>query len=222
MKILIIEDEIKLLGLLKEGLSDEGHDIELAQNGNDGLIKAVNHHFDLIILDWMLPELSGLQVCKRIRNNDQKTPIMFLTSKDTLEDVVLGLESGANDYIKKPFSFSELVARVNVHSRSIAPEMDQYHLGDIMIDSAIFKVFRLGKEIPLTQREYELLKYLIKNKGKVKSRTEILHHVWGIDYEYDAGIIDVFINAIRKKLGITPSDERIKTVRGRGFIANDI
>lgn len=222
MKILIVEDEEKLLQLLKEGLSEEGHDIETAGNGNDGLIKAVNNKFDLILLDWMLPEISGLQVCTRIRKNDSETPIIFLTSRDTLEDVVKGLESGANDYIKKPFSFQELIARINVYSRSIAKEQQAYYLGDITLLSESYQVFRNKEEISLTQTEYELLKFLIKNKGVVMSRIEILHHVWGIDYEYDAGIIDVFINGIRKKLGIKPNDERIKTIRGRGFIAKDL
>lgn len=219
MKILIIEDEEKLLQLLKEGLLEEGHDIDTARDGNNGLIKAVNKRFDLILLDWMLPEISGLQVCKRIRKNNQKTPIIFLTSRDTIEDIVNGLECGANDYIKKPFSFEELVARINVYARTI--EQEDYYLGDITIFSERYQVFRNKNEIPLTQTEYELLKFLAKNKGIVKSRTEILHHVWGINYEYDANIIDVFINGIRKKLGITPSDERIKAVRGRGFIAKD-
>ncbi|MXS71540.1 response regulator [Flavobacteriaceae bacterium W22] len=221
MKILIIEDEEKLLQLLKDGLAEEGHQIDTAKDGNSGLIKAVNQKFDLILLDWMLPELSGLEVCLRIRKNDSNTPILFLTSRDSLEDVILGLETGANDYIKKPFRFEELIARINVYARNIDREDREYSLGDIKILTEKFQVLRNNKEIPLTQTEYDLLKYLVKNKGTVQSRPDILHHVWGINYQYDAGVIDVFINGIRKKLGITPSDERIKAVRGRGFIAKD-
>jgi DNA-binding response OmpR family regulator len=221
MKILVIEDEKGISNFLKQGLEEEGYEIYLAGDGKMGLDLANSVKPDLILLDWMLPKMFGLEVCKAIRQTDSKTPILFLTAKDTIQETIEGLKAGANDYIKKPFSFEELLLRIKIHLKE-ENKSDVYTLGNIKINTTTFQVSVDDKEISFTQREYELLLYLIKNKGKVCSRTQIIEDVWDIHFEYDTGVIDVFMNAIRKKLNLTKDEELIKTIRGVGYIANDL
>ena len=220
MKILIVEDEKGITDFLKQGLEEEGYTISLANNGVDGLELAMNNSFDLILLDWMMPKLSGLEVCKAYRKTNTTTPILFLTAKDTIQETIEGLRAGANDYIKKPFSFDELVERIKIHFRN-QNEDDVVQLNSIKIIQSKYQVLINETEVSLTQREYELLLYLIKNKGKVCTRTQIIEDVWNIHFEYDTGVIDVFMNSIRKKLNLSKEDESIKTIRGVGYIAND-
>jgi two-component system response regulator ArlR len=220
-KILIIEDEKGISSFLKQGLEEEGYEIHLAEDGMMGLDLANSIKPDLILLDWMLPKMVGLEVCKVIRQADSKTPIIFLTAKDTVQETIIGLKAGANDYIRKPFSFEELLLRIKIHLKDEIGVM-VYSLGNIKINTSTFQVFVDDKEIFFTQREYELLLYLIRNKGKVCSRTQIIEDVWDIHFEYDTGVIDVFMNAIRKKLNLNKDEELIKTIRGVGYIANDL
>lgn len=220
MNILIIEDESGISSFLKQGLEEENYVISLASNGEEGLQRALTEQPDLILLDWMLPKLSGLEVCKAFRKKDTKTPILFLTAKDTIQETIEGLKAGANDYIKKPFSFEELLERIKIHFRN-KDENKVLTLGNIVLDKNTFQVFVDKNEVNLTQREFELLAYLIKNKGSVCTRTNIIEDVWDIHFEYDTGVIDVFMNAIRKKLNLTKDQELIKTIRGVGYIAND-
>ena len=220
MNILIIEDESGIASFLKQGLEEENYVISLASNGEEGLQKALTEQPDLILLDWMLPKLSGLEVCKAFRKKDTQTPILFLTAKDTIQETIEGLKAGANDYIKKPFSFEELLERIKIHFRN-KDENKVLTLGNIVLDKNTFQVFVDKNEVNLTQREFELLAYLIKNKGSVCTRTNIVEDVWDIHFEYDTGVIDVFMNAIRKKLNLTKDQELIKTIRGVGYIAND-
>lgn len=220
MNILIIEDESGIASFLKQGLEEENYVISLASNGEEGLQKALTEQPDLILLDWMLPKLSGLEVCKAFRKKDTQTPILFLTAKDTIQETIEGLKAGANDYIKKPFSFEELLERIKIHFRN-KDENKVLTLGNIVLDKNSFQVFVDKNEVNLTQREFELLAYLIKNKGSVCTRTNIIEDVWDIHFEYDTGVIDVFMNAIRKKLNLTKDQELIKTIRGVGYIAND-
>ena len=220
MKILIIEDESGISNFLKQGLEEEGYTIHVASDGMTGLEMAKKEMPDLILLDWMLPKLTGLEVCEAIRKEDQKTPILFLTAKDTVQETIEGLKAGANDYIKKPFSFEELLERIKIHFRNEQkPEI--LKLGAISIKTLSHQVFVEDKEVLLTQREYDLLKYLIERKGTVCSRNSIIEDVWDIHFEYDTGVIDVFINAIRKKLNLNKDVELIKTIRGVGYIANE-
>ncbi len=220
MKILIIEDESGISNFLKQGLEEEGYTIHVASDGMMGLEMAKKEAPDLILLDWMLPKLTGLEVCEAIRKEDQKTPILFLTAKDTVQETIEGLKAGANDYIKKPFSFEELLERIKIHFRNEQkPEI--LKLGSISIKTLSHQVFVEDKEVLLTQREYDLLKYLIERKGTVCSRNSIIEDVWDIHFEYDTGVIDVFINAIRKKLNLNKDVELIKTIRGVGYIANE-
>jgi DNA-binding response OmpR family regulator len=220
MKLLIVEDEKGISNFLKQGLEEEGYEVFVSDNGKMGLEMASSHKPDLILLDWMLPNLSGLEVCKQIRKQDNITPIIFLTAKDTVQETIEGLKAGANDYIKKPFSFDELVERVKIHFRT-TKDSDDLVLGKIKIIQSKHQVFCSEKEVSLTQREYELLLYLLQHKGTVCTRNQIIEDVWDIHFEYDTGVIDVFMNAIRKKLNLSKDDECIKTIRGVGYIAND-
>ncbi len=220
MHILIVEDEIGIIQFLQQGLEEEGYTISSATDGLQGFELINTHTFDLILLDWMLPKMSGLDLCKSIRMKDTVTPIIFLTAKDTIQETIEGLKAGANDYIKKPFSFDELVERIKIHFRN-QKEEEILKLGTIEIHLSKHIVLVSGNEVSLTQREFELLQYLVKNKGKVCTRNQIIEDVWNIHFDYDTGVIDVFMNAIRKKLNLKIEQDYIKTIRGVGYIAND-
>lgn len=220
MKILIVEDELGIANFLKQGLEEEGYEVLIAHDGKTGYDLALSQKLNLILLDWMLPQMTGIDVCQSIRKTDLKTPIIFLTAKDTVQETIEGLKAGANDYIKKPFSFDELLERIKIHFRNENTDTI-LTLGNIKINISKHQVTVESQEILFTQREYELLVYLIKNKGKVCTRNQIIEDVWDIHFEYDTGVIDVFINAIRKKLNLNKDQELIKTIRGVGYIAND-
>ncbi|TAF72442.1 MAG: DNA-binding response regulator, partial [Flavobacterium sp.] len=198
MKILIVEDEVGIADFLKQGLEEEGYTVLVAYDGETGLALALEQKVNVILLDWMLPKMNGIDICKALRKVDNQTPILFLTAKDTVQETIEGLKAGANDYIKKPFSFDELIERIKIHFRNTA-STDKLVLGNITIDPSKHQVLLGDQEVNLTQREYELLVYLIKNKGKVCTRNQIIEDVWDIHFEYDTGVIDVFMNATRKK-----------------------
>jgi DNA-binding response OmpR family regulator len=218
--ILIVEDEDGIVQFLKQGLEEEGYSISYANDGKEGLKQFQETKFDLLLLDWMLPKMTGLELCKTIRQENTKIPIIFLTAKDTVEETIEGLKNGANDYIKKPFSFDELLERIKVQLRD-KYEQDVLHLGPIEINIQKHQVTVDKKEVSLTQKEFDLLHYLVKNKGVVCSRTQIIQEVWDIHFDYDTGVIDVFMNALRKKLNLKVDEDYIKTIRGVGYIAND-
>ena len=219
IKILIVEDEPGIYTFLQEGLTDEGYDTLVATDGSDALRDFADWKPDLVLLDWMLPTMDGIEVCRSIRETDVTTPVLFLTAKDGVEDTIKGLRTGANDYIKKPFSFEELVERIKIHFRNRQQD-DILRLGDITVNLTTHQVQAHDKDVQLTGREYDLLVYFIRNKDHVCSRKDIIKDVWGIDFQYDTGVIDVFMNALRKKLGMN-ADGYIKTIRGVGFIATD-
>ena len=220
MRILIVEDEIGILQFLQQGLEEEGYTVVTASDGEKALELLTNESFDLVLLDWMLPKLTGLEVCKAYRLQNKTTPVIFLTAKDTVQETIEGLQAGANDYIKKPFSFDELLERVKVHFRN-SQETPFLTLGPVAMDVSRHLVSINNIEITLTHREFDLLHYLIKNKGKVCTRSQIIADVWDIHFDYDTGVIDVFMNAIRKKLNFNKEEDYIKTIRGVGYIAND-
>jgi DNA-binding response OmpR family regulator len=215
-----VEDEEGIVQFLKQGLEEEGYIISAANDGKEGLKLFQNDKFDLLLLDWMLPKMTGLELCKTIRQENNKVPIIFLTAKDTVQETVEGLKSGANDYIKKPFSFDELLERIKVQLRD-KKELELLTLGPIEINIQKHQVTVNKMEVSLTQKEFDLLHYLVKNKGVVCSRTQIIQDVWDIHFEYDTGVIDVFMNALRKKLNLKVDEDYIKTIRGVGYIAND-
>lgn len=221
MRILVIEDEKGISGFIKDGLEEEGFAVDTAGDGNSGLELAETNDYDLILLDWMLPGLSGIEICRDIRKNDPAVPVIFLTAKDTVQDTVFGLSSGANDYIKKPFEFEELLARIRVQLRTKNGEQTELKLGDIEMNLDTHRVFRGTSEIELTPKEFSLLEFLIRNKGKVCTRTKIIEHVWDIHFDSDTSVIDVYINFLRKKLDTGKSKNLIHTIRGVGYIAKD-
>jgi len=221
-KILIIEDEIDLIKGLKLNLSDEGFDVDWAVNGAEGLRKAIAETPDLIILDIMLPEMDGLQVCRELRQKNIGIPVIMLTAKGEEIDKVVGLEIGADDYITKPFSIRELLARIKTQLRRTEREVKAvpkvYSFGDIEIDFAQFKVRRKGKELAFTSLEMEVLKYFIAHRGEVVARNDLLDKIWGYERYPTTRTIDNHILKLRKKIEEDPSRPKyILSVYGGGY-----
>ncbi|KIX20648.1 transcriptional regulator [Flavobacterium sp. 316] len=227
-KILVVEDEVSVVSFIKKGLTEEGFEISIAFDGKSGLQLALDNSFDLIILDIMLPEINGLDVCKFIRQENQEVPILFLTALGTPENIVLGLENGADDYLVKPFKFIELVARIKSLLRRSKgnPKKDKnndytYSFNDLILDDYTKSVTRNGEEISLTSTEYKLLFFFMKNKNKVLSRFEILEAVWGIDYNLGTNVVDVYVNYLRKKIDTNQNEKIIHTVIGMGYVLKE-
>lgn len=215
MRVLIVEDEIGIANFLRQGLEEEGYRVSVCNSGQEGLRLALEEDFALLLLDWNLPGYSGLQICESIREKGINSPVIFLTARDTTEDIVKGLQAGANDYIKKPFNFDELLERMKVQLRGKVA-VKRLVLGALELLPNSRQAFVNGNEIHLTQKEFELLNYLLEQKGEVCSRTKIIEDVWDIHFDYDTGVIDVYINALRKKLGDAAGI--IRTIRGVGYM----
>lgn len=228
-RILLVEDEAHIISFISKGLTEEGYQVSVALDGNMALsMFRQNTEFDLIILDIMLPGINGVEVCKEIRKTDVKTPILFLTALGTSENVVLGLESGADDYLIKPFKFIELVARIKTLLRrteklptpesKLQEEKHIYTIDDLVLNDYTKKVTRSGKEITLTSKEYKLLLCFLLNKNKVLARTEILEKVWDVEFDISTNVVDVYINYLRKKIEPGDSKKLIHTVIGMGYV----
>lgn len=222
MRILIVEDEEGIAAFLKQGLEEESFAVDIAVEGKMGLHLALSGEYDLLLLDWMLPGISGIEICRLFRKENQHTPIIFLTAKDTLDETIFGLQSGANDYIKKPFHFEELLERIKVQLRPKSGDHFLFTLGKITLNTDTHQVFKDDQEVNLTQKEFALLEFLIRNKGKVCRRSRIIETVWDIHFDYNTSIIDVYINALRKKLMLSDDETYIQTIRGVGYIAKEI
>ncbi|MDH5475941.1 MAG: response regulator transcription factor [Cyclobacteriaceae bacterium] len=222
MRILVVEDEEGIANFLKQGLEEESFAVDVAFEGQEGLQLALSGEYDLLLLDWMIPGISGIEICRQVRKKFKETPILFLTAKDTVDETIFGLQSGANDYIKKPFHFEELLERIKVQLRPKSGEHALFTLGNITLNTSNHQVLKNGIEVNLTQKEFALLEHLIRNKGKVCRRTRIIESVWDIHFEYNTGVIDVYINALRKKLTLSGDENYIQTVRGVGYIAKEI
>ena len=223
MRVLVVEDETSIAGFIKDGLEEEGYAVDVAYNGKDGLSLALQNidEYDILLLDWMLPGISGIEVCRGVRKENPAVPIIFLTAKDTTDDIVFGLESGANDYLKKPFAFDELVARIKVLLRNKSGEHNEFSVNDIVLNTDSYEVTKSGQPVSLTQKEFALLEYLLRNKGKVCRRTRIIEKIWDIHFDKDDSVIDVFMNALRKKLDTPGQPSFVQTIRGVGFRIND-
>jgi DNA-binding response OmpR family regulator len=220
--ILVVEDEVKLARFIELELSYEGYQVSLAHDGFTGLTTARDAKPDLIILDWMLPGLSGLEVCRRLRTTGDKVPVVLLTAKDEVSDRVAGLDAGADDYVVKPFSIEELLARVRAHLRRVQetdPETLQFE--DLILNRQTREVYRGDRAIELTAKEFDLLDYLMAHPRQVISRDRILEQVWGYDFMGDSNIIEVYIRYLRLKLEANQEKRLIQTVRGVGYVLRD-
>ncbi|NHQ59030.1 response regulator transcription factor [Chlorobium sp. BLA1] len=221
MRLLIIEDEPGIARFLKDGLEEEYFAVDLAHDGKTGLDMAMTNEYDLLIIDWMIPALSGIEVCRQVRKGGSTVPILFLTAKDTLEDVVFGLDAGANDYIKKPFEFEELLARIRVQLRTTNRVEESLSVGSLTINPVTHQVFSGPTELTLTPKEFALLEYLIRNKDRVCTRSRIIEHVWDIHFDSDTSVIDVYITFLRRKLESAGCGNIIQTIRGVGYIVRE-
>jgi heavy metal response regulator len=219
MRILVVEDDKDLARFVQKGLQEERHAVDLAEDGEAGLDLAGSNIYDLLIVDVMLPKVDGLTLCRRVRARGDRTPILLLTARDTVEDKVQGLDTGADDYLTKPFAFAELVARVRALIRRGGPgPTAQLKAADLVVDVASHRVWRGGKEISLTNKEYALLEYLLRNRNRVLTRTAIIEHVWGLNYDPTTNIVDVHIRALRAKMDKDFTPVLITTVRGVGYM----
>jgi two-component system, OmpR family, copper resistance phosphate regulon response regulator CusR len=223
MRILLAEDESAIAGFIKEGLEEEGFAVDVAGNGRQALTMAMDFidEYDIYLLDWMLPGISGIEICRSIRKENKTVPIIFLTAKDTVDDTVFALESGANDYLKKPFAFEELLARIRVLLRNKDGEQNIFEKEDINLNTEVHQVTKAGLPVELTQKEFALLEYLLRNKGKVCRRTRIIEKIWDIHFDKDTSVIDVFINSLRKKLDTPGKESFVQTIRGVGYRVNE-
>jgi heavy metal response regulator len=219
MRILVVEDEKKLAGFIKQGLEEEGYAIDVASDGREGLLMALDGVHDLIILDINLPELDGLSVLREFRHHQGKTPVLLLTVRAAIEDKVLGLDTGADDYLTKPFSFQELLARIRaLLRRRVETSPPQLQVADLTLDPARRLVSRGKDRIDLSSKEFALLDYFMRNPGRVLTRTMIAEHVWDYDFDPMSNIIDVYVNYLRKKIDSGREPKLIHTVRGVGYM----
>ena len=222
MKILVVEDEKKVANFIKRGLEEEQHEVRIASDGDEGFKLALEKTFDLIVLDWMLPKMNGLDMLKDLRGEKIMTPVLMLTAKDSVEDIVVGLDSGSDDYLTKPFAFSELLARVRaLVRRSESDRGAEIVFADVRLDPVTHKVWRGGKEIDLTAKEYGMLEYFMRNPNQVLTRTMIAEHVWDYTFDSFTNIIDVYVNYLRKKVDREGDMKLIHTVRGVGYVFKD-
>ena len=218
MRVLVVEDELKMAGLLRRGLTEEGYAVDTASTGPEGLWAATETAYDAIILDVMLPELDGFEVCRQLRSRGRWAPVLMLTARDGVDDRVLGLDVGADDYLTKPFSFSELLARLRALLRRGAAERPPVLVvDDLELDPGTKRVSRAGRPIDLTAKEFALIEFFMRNPGEVLSRTRILEHVWDWAYEGDSNVVDVYVRYLREKLDRPFGRRTIETVRGSGY-----
>ncbi|MFN6943589.1 MAG: response regulator transcription factor [Cytophagaceae bacterium] len=219
MKVLIIEDEQKVAKLITNVLRENGYDSDVAYDGIMGKRLVMNNKYDVIILDLILPGINGIDLCKSIRSEQINTPVLMLTALDTTEDIVTGLDSGANDYLTKPFKLEELLARVRALGRIRHAVADvTYTFEDLQVNTSTKEVFRAGKRIELTAKEFALLELLIRNKGRVISKSYIMESIWGNDYDYDTNIVEVYINFLRSKIDKNFETKLIHTMVGMGYV----
>ncbi len=222
MRILIVEDDKKVGAFLEKGLKEEQYAVDVCRDGEEAMDLAMANPYDVIILDIMLPKKDGFAVCRELRQAGVLTPILMLTAKDTVEDKVAGLTEGADDYLTKPFSFEELLARIRaLLRRSQDYKTKVLKVADLELDPARRQATRAGRKIPLTGKEYALLEYMMRNKGRVLTESMIIEHVWDMNYEGTSNIVNVYINYLRKKIDEAAPVKLIQTVRGYGYMIDE-
>jgi two-component system copper resistance phosphate regulon response regulator CusR len=220
MRILVVEDERKVASFIRQGLEEEGHAVEVAADGDAALELAFDDHpYDLIVLDVMLPRRDGFKVLKALREQRIASPVLLLTARDTVQDKVTGLDLGADDYLTKPFAFDEFLARVRaLLRRGAAARTPVLRLADLTLDPSTREVTRGSRRITLTAREYALLEYLLRSAGRILSRPMIAQHVWGVDFDTETNIIDVYVGYLRRKIDTEGESPLLHTVRGVGYV----
>jgi DNA-binding response OmpR family regulator len=218
MRILVVEDERAMASLLKRGLEEEHHSVSVAGDGRTALQLAEGYEFDLILLDVMLPGIDGLEVARRLRSHKKKTPILMLTARDAVPDIVNGLNAGADDYLTKPFSFAELLARIRALGRR-APEVkaNALQVADLELDTIANRVTRAGEELRLTPTEFRLLEFLMRRNGRIASRQAIIEAVWGLEEDIEENTLDAFVRLLRRKVDEGRAQKLIHTARGFGY-----
>lgn len=218
MKILVVEDEPGISSFLRQGLTEAGYAVDVAQDGEEGLAFASVSEYDAMVLDIMLPRMDGMTLLRKLRDQDDTTPVLMLTARDSLDDRVRGLDVGADDYLVKPFAFPELLARMRALLRRPPLQMDTLlQLGDLELDAARREVTRGGSAVELSPREFSLLEYLMRHPGQVLTRTQIAEHIWNFDYYGGSNVVDVYIGYIRRKIAGGDGSGLIQTVRGVGY-----
>ena len=219
MRVLVVEDEAKMASFIKRGLEEEGSAVDVAADGQDGLFRASTANYDLIILDITLPLLDGLEVCRRLRKERVPTPILLLTARDSVDMKVRGLDSGADDYLTKPFAFAELLARIRALRRRDRSEISMtLQIADLVLDPLTRRVSRAGQQIELTSLEFALLECFMRHPDKVLSRTVLAEKVWDENFDSFTNVIDVYVNYLRNKIDRSFSPKLIHTVRGAGYV----
>jgi DNA-binding response OmpR family regulator len=223
MYVLVVEDERRLAQLVRRVLEEEGHTVDVAYDGEEGLQMALDGTHDVVVLDIMLPRMDGIEVCKNLRRNRVDTPVLLLTALDGVDDRVRGLDAGADDYLAKPFAFQELLARLRALSRRRVQPRDAQELAvdDLTLDLRRRRAQRNGHPIELSPKEFSLLEFLMRNQGRVVTRTQILDHLWGYDFATDSNLVDVYVAYLRRKLDKGSKKPLIRTVRGVGYALGD-
>ena len=223
MYILVVEDERRLAQVIRRVLEEEGHTVDTAYDGEEALAMALEGSHDVIVLDVLLPEMDGIEVCQALRRNRIDTPVLLLTALDSVEDRVRGLDAGADDYLPKPFAFQELLARLRALGRRKvqAREPSQLQVDDLVLDLRRRRAERAGRVIELSPKEVSLLEFLMRNEGRVVTRTQILDHLWGYDYATDSNLVDVYVAYLRRKVDRGHGRQLIRTVRGVGYALGD-
>ncbi len=218
MRILLVEDEVKIADFIRKGLSEQGYAVDAACDGEQALDWLAAAEFDIIVLDVMLPVLDGIEVCRELRRRGLHTPVLMLTARDAVEDRVRGLDSGADDYLVKPFAFAELLARLRALARREGPALGTHlQMGELVLDTNTREVSRRGQPIALTSKEYALLEHLMRHPNQVLTRTMIAEHVWNYDFDNATNVIDVHIRNLRRKVDDPFPAKLIHTVRGAGY-----
>jgi heavy metal response regulator len=218
MHILVVEDERKVASFIRRGLEAESHQVDVAHDGESGVARALAGEYDLLVLDVMLPKRDGLSVLRELRSRRRQLPVLLLTARAAVADKVAGLDGGADDYLTKPFEFSELLARVRALLRRGTPAPTLLEAADLRLDPVTRRVTRAGRTIELTAREYALLEFFLRHPGRVLSRALIAQHVWGVSFDTFTNVIDVYVNYLRRKVDADFEPKLIHTVRGAGYV----
>jgi len=218
MRILVVEDEVKMAGLLKRGLEEEGYAVDTAPNGNEAVWLGTENPYDAIVLDLMLPDFDGFEVCRKLREAQRWAPVIMLTARDAVSNRIQGLDVGADDYLTKPFSFAELLARLRALMRRGQNERPALlRVGDLEMDPAGRRVARSGQAVDLSAKEFSLLEFFMRHPEEVLSRTRILEHVWDFAYDGDSNVVDVYVRYLREKIDRPFGRSSLVTVRGAGY-----